>query len=801
MKFLNTLKRIFSDKGLLLTAGLGLTMLLYYYGGLLLHPSLTYFGAGNPDGFQIYYETLYHVKFDHGFWRQTSINYPYGESIFYTGALPFINNFAKLFGHGAGGFAVWLINVVSLFSVPAGAVFIYAIFRHLRVTWFYGALCSVGIAFLSPQIIRLTGQYSLSWVFLVPGLFYLLLRFYDYPSLKKSFAIAFLTFLAITTHIYFFLFFVGIGLVYWFVLFITRDRGFGRIVFALKHGSIQFILPLLIFQFIVMYSDTVTDRSQVPWGYLVYFSDLYGVFYPFLSPYERLVHSFVSPDVNHLEWEGISYVGAAAIIGMVMVALVQLFMLFRHRFRFRISERKGIFFRVLWWTKEIFRLLLDRLRLLVSVTDNKVLNIFFWTSVLLLYISFALPFRDQHEDWLLYLGPVRQFRSIGRLAWVFYYALNIVVVYRLHKVFMQRKAGKIIFTALIPGLMFYDGYYNNYRNFDLMNSRIPELEDNANTLPQDQWLTKIKTQDYQAILPLPFFHNGSENIAIFPPDGAIVKETFVLSLKTGLPVMAVQSGRVSLGQTMKVVALEYDPVKEIPVLDDLRDKRPLLVIVKPGSINENEKRILSLATKVGESTGYSVYSLDPAALRKLPGMAYDSARAEFDTVKKYPVGNFFCTDSMAHIIYDNYENGNGKPYRGNHSQGSDLHTFTVVVDKDVNDTGKYIASFWVNDISKDCYGRSLLKLTTTDSTGKNVDIYSSFSVQLKAIDGPWGLIEIPFTMPGPKGHFQIIFWNADVKPSSIIYTDELLVHSQNADVFRQDGESLYFNNRIYSPAK
>src|ERR1041385_3478929 len=171
MKFVHTLKRIFSDKGLLLTLVLSLCIVCIFYGKLLLHPCSTYFGA-HGDGLLIYYETLFHIKHDTAFWSQNSINYPYGESIFFTGTMPFINNFAKLFGTSAGPFGIGLINLVMLFSPVIGALFIYAIFRHLRLPWHYGALTATAIAFLSPQMMRMQGHYSLQWVFLIPALFY-----------------------------------------------------------------------------------------------------------------------------------------------------------------------------------------------------------------------------------------------------------------------------------------------------------------------------------------------------------------------------------------------------------------------------------------------------------------------------------------------------------------------------------------------------------------------------------------------------------------------------------------------------
>jgi hypothetical protein len=96
MNFKHTFVRIFRDKGLLLTLFLSILVVCFFYGDLLLHPCSTYFGS-TGDGMQIYYETLFHIKYDTEWWTQNSINYPYGESIFFTGAMPFVTHLVKIF--------------------------------------------------------------------------------------------------------------------------------------------------------------------------------------------------------------------------------------------------------------------------------------------------------------------------------------------------------------------------------------------------------------------------------------------------------------------------------------------------------------------------------------------------------------------------------------------------------------------------------------------------------------------------------------------------------------------------------
>lgn len=768
---LHTLRRIFSDKGLLLTLALSLVILAIFYGKLLLHPCTTYFSAGG-DGLQIYYETLYHTKFDPEFWRQQSINYPYGESIFFTGAMPFVNNLVKIFGPSAAPLGVGLINLLMLFSPVIGALVLYAIFRHLRLPWLYGALAATFIAFLSPQLGRFSGHYSLSWVFLIPAMIYLLLRFYDYPSLTKSLLISFLVFLGATTHLYFLAFFAALGGIYWAMLFLTRDRGFGRFLFVLKHAGIQFVLPVVLIQVLVMWSDTVPDRTVAPWGYLVYHSSNSGVFFPFGKPYADLVQKFITP--AEVELEGVAYVGLAAITGLVAIALVQLYRLVRGRFR-----------------------------LLLSVTDHKVLNIFFWTSLFLLWVSYAEPFAGGNEEWLVHAGPLRQFRAIGRFTWVFFYVMNIIAVYRLYKIALRKNFLRYAIMVIIPALLFLDMYYNVRGQQDIYNNRIADLEDETNTLPQNAWLKNFKPSDYQAILPLPFFHIGSENVSRIPGDQEIIRATYIVSLKTGLPTMAATSGRTSISQSLKLVSLVLDPLRPVPVLAELPDKRPLLLVVRPETLDENERRILDLANPVGTSEAYQLYSILPATLDSLARGQYETVKAAFAGRAKFPAGKFLATDSAASVFYNSFDAGTGKAFRGKGSYSGSIRAFSRLYDSTLAVPGEYVASFWINNIDKDVYPRLVIEVFVTDPAGKAQAYYfqSNAIRELRAVDGSWGLVEFPLTVPAENSHAQITVWNSDMRESDQLQADELLIRPENTDLYEVSGDTIIRNTRKYFPVK
>ncbi|HET6992665.1 MAG TPA: hypothetical protein VFJ43_15125, partial [Bacteroidia bacterium] len=554
----------------------------------------------------------------------------------------------------------------------------------------------------------------------------------------------------------------------WATLFFTNDRGFRRIGFVLRHTSIQFVLPVAILETLIRFSDHVTDRTAAPWGYLIFHSNMAGVFFPQDKPYADFVSKFW--DHAPVEFEGQAYVGLAAIAGLLAIIGIQLYRLARGRFK-----------------------------LIFSLTDHKVLNIFFWTSILLLFISFGEPFVDGHENWLFHIGPLRQFRAIGRFNWVFFYVVNVIVVYRLFKVSQRNKFVLAATLFLIPAILLFDMYYNIKGKQDNLNNRIAELSDVQNQIPEDRWLQNFNPASYQAILPLPFFQSGSENIARLSADQEIVKQSYIVSLKTGLPVFGGVSARASLSQTAKSISLVLNPTSPAAVLNDIHDQRPFLVLVREGTLDENEERILHLSKPLANSVNYKLYSISPSTLKNIPEQRYESIRTQFDTLKKYPIGPFFSADSEAAVIYNSFDDLNGKPYLGKASLAWKLTDLCEMFNSIVNVPGNYNCSFWMNHVNEDLYPRLTIEAFSEDETGKVKPYYllTDALKQIKAFDGNWGLVEFPLDVPAAGMRVHVRVWNKDMPKGTQFEFDEFVLRPQQTTIYRSFGDTIQMNNCFY----
>lgn len=769
------IKNIIIERGFMLTLLLSLTFLIWGYGRLLQYPNSKYFGA-DGDGLQAYYGAVYHVKHDSAYWRSYGMNHPYGEQVFFTGGQPFVANTIKLVSNiiDISDYTVAILNLIMLFSIVFSALCIYLIFKHLKVHWLFGAVVAVCIAFLSPQIERMGGHYSLTYQFAIPLFILALLKFYERPSLKRSMAIGLFCFFIAGTHFYFFAFFGLLAAFYWIMFFFSGPKNLARIRFVSLHFFIQMLLPFLLIQGITFLTDAgVNDRTAYPAGYLIYVSNLDGVFFPPLCNYRYLFEWFRDP--VFVGWEGRAYVGVVAVIIMLGIVMVALRNLLNKEF------------------KKIF-----------IVVEHPLLNTFFWASFIGLLLSFGYPFiLEGNQTWLAFAGPLKQFRGIGRFAWPFFYMINIIAFYMIHQWAMERRLfARYILLAATAYLFSYDAWRNNEGLEGRFNNGIAELNDRKNQLPENKWLTETNPAEYQAIISLPYFHIGSENGGMHT-ESEIVRDAFVSSIKTGLPLTSVILSRVSMGQTFRNIAIIKEPYRKLQYLKDLKSKKPFLVIVRPNDLNEDEKRFLTLCTKVNETPRFQVYKLEAEKLEKISDKLYVDAKQKFDAAKTFAHGDLLSTDSLMTFIHRGFEDtARTTPYEGKGCYEGPLIKYNALYWDTLPNwrAEEYTVSFWMDRITTDIYPRAVIELACMDSA-KHVYMahYFNPAERLRLIDGGWGLIEAKFWLRERTDIFKVTVWTDNyLDEKMLLRADELLIRPSSATIYKKvNSQQITVNNRTY----
>ncbi len=765
------IKNLAKDKGFVICFVLSIVVLIVFFHNLLFHANFVYFGTSG-DGIQIYFTSWYHALYDETYLYQDLMNYPYKESVFFTGCQPVLTNLIKLFS--LQDYTIGIINLTMLLSMPVSACFLYFIFKEFKVNYLFAALAAVLIAYLSPQIFRMGAHYTLAYMFAIPLIIWLMIKFYNSPNFLKTTVISISVFLMASTHMYFLLFYGIIISFVWIVIFLTKNFREALKLF-LKHYFIQLILPFVILQVLIFSFNDFNDRTEHPWGFYEYISNWSGVFYPFGKYYEYLFKNNNLENIS-VSGEGVAFVGLCATVLTLIFALKVL--------------------------RNILNLEFGKI---FKFTNHSILNGLIVCGFISLFYSFAWPFIFGYQNLVYHLGFIQQMRALGRFAWIFFYIINIALVVFLselspkwNKFFLKQ-----VLIVLFLFILSYDSYMNIVNCNDQYNNKIVELNDTQNVTDENLWLKKINVSEFQCILALPYYHIGSENVGL-EPTGSIQLYSFIASLKTGLPLIPVVSCRISLDQTYKNLSLVKEPNGRVPqVLNEFKNKKDILVISQNDIIiSESERQLLAISTPVIKTIKFDV--------RKITYNDFVNYYKNYTSNKvkltqsvcsyKNPVG-YLSNDSLNNYIFKTFEEDpsaiDGHGTKGIIS-GDPANYFTVFNDSLVDNKDSICTvSFWFKDFNKDLYPRATIAVDASNNNELYNLHYCSLKDRFVQLDGSWALIECKFKLKSPTDRVKVVLWTQELLNGEKFEADDVLLKPEKTKVFKEFDHYYLINNYIY----
>jgi hypothetical protein len=759
--------------GLILTALLSLVILSAFYGNLFNKLNRVCFANGG-DGMQSYINMDYHIRVDSSYMRCNSMNYPYGEHVFFANNQPLISNTIKFISQNIidiSDYTLGILNFIMLFCLVIAPLILYLILTGVGVGPVISILASLGISYLSPQIDRFGGHFNLCYVCLIPLMIYLVMQFFKKPGFLLTFFIFLTAMAAALTHFYFYGFLAALLLFFYGTYLAGPEQIFSKKYMWAVHLFIQIILPFLILQAFYI-TDHVTDRPSYPWGFLYYRAYPQSIFLPFNKPYGQFLNHLIN--TNFIDWEGFAFVGTMAATGTIIFLIRS----FRNAFT-------GHF-------REIGR-----------VTSNTQLNILFWASLLLLLYSFGLPFILGLE-WLIDLiGPIRQMRGIARFSWLFYYVMNIVTIFWLWELWKKniRKHWAVILLILGLSVLFYDAYYQVRNRGNNLENNIPALTDRNLTEPENQWIKRHDLLRYQALIPLPYYHVGSENIWI---DGVcdIAPASFIAIKNSRLPGMGAMLSRTSISQTVENVALMLGPSSTELHMDRFPSEKPfLLMAARCDLLSEHERQMIGRSRWIDSSGKFDLYEMPFRAFQDIADSLATAISGEYNNLPLFTC-NGLKSDHSAHdylfVNYDSLSNSAAMDGKGCfEGMAKNRNIFFTGKLPAGDSTRSYIISFWINQVRSDLYARSQIFYTEKDSIGNTVNeqSYQAFR-QFNAIMGNRALVRIKITAKDPSDKIELAIQNTTLR-NKIIQVDDLLIISQGTRVYRHTTDGIWRNNRLY----
>ena len=662
------------------------------------------------DGMKNMYNYLYECEYGSGIWYY-GMNYPYGEHMVYTDGLPLLSVFFAKVGHITPETAMTVLWWAIALSWALAIWYVYRILTHFTVKPVLAIVFASLIVMMSPQVIRLTGHYSLSFACVIPMLFYWSVRYHEGKEIRYAISIGLLGIFACLMHPYF-----SAMVLLWVAAYCG---GYMLLITAPVSQKLKKITPILIsgaaviifFKGFMALTDPIKDRAIQPFGFLEYKARIKELV---TSDYSWFWH-FVTR--NHLVrltsyyGEGTAYLGlTVTIVATIGIVCLLYSVLFRKK---RIADVLPVGFHTIW---------------------------LFIGGIILLF-SMGVPF-VYHLEWLTdYLTFFRQFRSLGRFDWIFYFVATIYAALVLNKWLIQIASNRVAVIALlicalglwvsetrsyISRIRSIGGRAKNYYDHTL----IPTAWD------WGKWLNAChyKPEDFQAILSWGIVNIGTEKYWVGDHGMWGMSLCEIAALRLHLPVMDANLSRTSWSISRKQTKLASGPFADKAVLADLKSSKPILLIqFQNDTLSPDETYLLGAADYIGNFDYCHLYALYPERLLKIDATMKDSVL----NVAKQMKGTDTCIGNNANVYldhFDKYPNKNSLYGTGARVKSNDTVLAYITISNCDTQTYEFSAWFLVDSTT---WANPVLTLYFYDSAGRLLSSRDILTRTCTEHDGLW----------------------------------------------------------------
>ncbi len=724
---------------------LAIAPIFFLYHQLIFNPN-TILLDSEGDGIKNYYTYKYYIHNSTSWTDFDGMNYPYGEIVTYLDSQPPISILIKMVSKvfpNIVNYDVGIMHYLILLSFVFSIFLFYKIFALLKVNFLFSILGAWLIVLMSPQFMRLFGHYSLSYMFMYPLIIYLLLQ----ANRRKTnniiilFIILFSFFLHPYIGLSLFAFVGLVGFIQWIAYkYYPWKKLIGDFI-------VRGVLPISIFLIVTFLLDHHVNRSNNPSGLTYYHSYLKTIFVASFEPSKSFYKSFIS--FHDQPFEGIAYIGFAS---NIIVLLSVFWYAFKRKF---------------YISKEV--------RILVLA------------SFFLLLFSFGIPHVYPFPKLLDLLPSLRQFRGLGRFSWFFYYVINIVTVVTLFEIYSNSKGKK--FVKILPVLLlliFCGEAYYHQKGLNISRLKVNNEFNLEIGKEYSSAIANVTAKDFQAILPLPFYHVGSEDFAV-EGSSQSVKNSMLLSYHLGMPILGSLGSRTSVDESKKALSILLPKYFEKTIAEDIKSRKDFLVMASSGEMSEEESFLVSEAKLIHTGNSFSLYSLPFARLFEYHKHR-ETLLATFSSLNnlRHLKNGYVVSDTSKYFRVEDYDTeqkdisyiGGAKVLDKKAST-----SFFEIPEGELEAGKEYELSLWTYNKG---YGRASFQIIWAEYdvvAGKGNWKYSTDGRFSEKIDGDWSLIQFKFTPPNNKTSYKIYIPGRDNGVEKI-YLDNIILKEASLDIYR-----------------
>ncbi|NNC94828.1 MAG: hypothetical protein HKN92_04650 [Chitinophagales bacterium] len=555
--------------GLIATIIIQLILIAIAFGHLFSDPNEFMLQNGH-DGLKNYYTLQSYVTQDAeaGYLNYKGMNYPIGDVIWYTDNTPPYAMFMRwvhLNITDVTGLIIPLFHFFIVLNFLVFSILTYIVLYRLKINIYLAVLFAVALAWMNPMSLRIFGHFNLSLSFIWPLLVILLLGLFN-KVLEGKVLNTYLLLLGVTIvvmsfiHLYYLALIVSLvfpAIVLFAIFYFKKVKA----IFFLAVSSLMIGVSTTAVYLTIRLTDSFYHiRPESAQGYnwsewRIKMQDLCTSYF-FLT---------FKPLGKHTDWfiERFVYLGTAFIFLLLLVLIV--FSVYKP-FKAAVKER---------WT---------------NGTKTHFIFIIFLASLFGFFMSqgekIHFPFTQMSManifNPLYYLGMLTDFfthfRALGRFAWPFCFLLSILLIYTFQFIL---KITINVWLRVI--LVFFVSVLITVDTYDYM--VFYKKETKKKNLFEAVSIPKLDYKEFQAILPIPFFQVGNENLELTLDDRQIWSQlVFPISIRSGLPLMSAKLSRVPEDHSSLLMDVFSDGRLPSELTKLMKTNKPILIIHR----NEDE---------------------------------------------------------------------------------------------------------------------------------------------------------------------------------------------------------------------
>ncbi|MBX9449304.1 MAG: hypothetical protein KL787_06145 [Taibaiella sp.] len=366
--------------------------------------------SNGGDGIKNYYTYLYQVQHGSGTHFQ-GMNYPYGEHVIFTDNMPLLVWLVQGIGQwmpGATDYALGIMHFLVLISIPVGCVFMYKILIRFGIPAWLAGLCGIIIVFSCQQYMKIEGHFGMAFMGYIPMMLYWLMLYDERRKIIYPFLIFIFTLIFAFFHLYNLAISTVLIVFYSFSFFIIHfKKSFLRNLIHTLPIIISILVPTVIVKLFLSATDQVTDRPDYPYGVFGGATEGKHIFLNPDAPMGNMLQFLFGP-AEKAYGEGSVYLGLVSFGTFLFVLTCCIAWLVRPK-----KHSKA---------------------LLTEVYENNY-SIWLLTGFFALLLGMGVPISWGWDTLIDHIATIRQFRTVGRFSWIFYFIFQIFVVLTLFRTY------------------------------------------------------------------------------------------------------------------------------------------------------------------------------------------------------------------------------------------------------------------------------------------------------------------------------------------------------------------------------